>query len=196
MKESTKLDYVVKQCKRVMHTHSGCGSPSTMKRTQCTLQSMWCSPQHSTWGAGSTALHPYTGWDCHFLAPASSVSCCGPVMWPSCSACPGSGSAVKWWWQFNADWQADNDEPNLLRVSDWITVQLFCSIAQSLTQWIKRDTSEGSTEATTCTDRGCLHEKWPISQYVRTATTVLRHCMSRLVTGDQKFGRDSLLRHR
>ena len=50
-----------------------------------------------------------------------------------------------------------NGEPNLLRVSDWITVQLFClcKIAQSLTQWIKRDTSEGTTEATTCTDGGC-----------------------------------------
>ena len=69
-----------------------------------------------------------------------------------------------------------NSEPNLLRVSDWITVQLFClcKIAQSLTQRIKRDTSEGTTEANTCTDRG-----WqPSIPYVCTATTVLRHCMS------------------
>ena len=38
-----------------------------------------------------------------------------------------------------------NGEPNLLRVSDLITVQLFClcKIAQSLIQGIKRDTSEG-----------------------------------------------------
>ena len=42
----------VKQCKRLVHTHSGCGNLSAMKRTQCTLQSMWCSLQHPTGGAG------------------------------------------------------------------------------------------------------------------------------------------------
>ena len=51
-----------------------------------------------------------------------------------------------------------NYEPNLLRVNDWITVQLFSlhKIAQSLTQGIKRDISKGSTEDNTCTDGGCV----------------------------------------
>ena len=175
-RNSTKLVYVVKHCKRVMHTHSGCGSLSTRKRTQCTFQSMWCS-WHSLASSNlvrlsllSSSLFSVLLWasDVAILFSRSRLRLCSEVvMTVQCRLiCSHNGG------------------PNLLRVSDWITVQLFClcKIAQSLTQGINRDISKDSTEVTTCTEGGCA---WKVSSipYACTATTTLWHCCL-----DQKKG--------
>ena len=116
-----------------------------------------CSTQHEVLGEQFSILilgRAVTS----YIAPASSVYCCGPVRRP-----PWTQAQALQWSGADSSMQtykltcSNNGKLNLLRVSDWITVQLFClcKIAQSLTQWIKRDISEGTTEATTCTDGGC-----------------------------------------